>query len=827
MPNTNSTLADALTSAAQKATGYKASSQKLTVFSSSFGAGSKNTVAAMGSDGMSRFANRQLERTAFSGGYDYMGGGNTSFSAPGFYRPQLTPTAFNTVTQRKEVYAQVDWWLKNEPIVAAAIQFYSKFPFSGWKLKCSTAYVKEYFEKLVSKLDLQKWLPLIAKEYYGRGDCFAYASIECPICKGSMVDPKTGQPCQHDGATWRSLYVFDPASIEISNRFLDLEPEYYMRPTTEMIRIVQEQHPKSHYNMIPQELKRMILSGTVIPLDNMALHHFKHDPNPWEPFGTSLIRPLFTALMYKDRLRQAQWLVAERHILPLKIAKLGSDNRYAGEEDLEAIQEELTAVANDPLLTLVVPHDFEFDFVGASGKVLQITEELKMIEEEIINGLMLNKAILSGEGPNVQAAQIGLLVTQKRLEEFRNMIKKWIEEKIFKPVAMWNGFYEEDEAGTTKYIYPEIEFDDLSLKDNSAKMQTMIQAVTANMLPVQTLAEIMDLDWDEQVERMRYEQSMQLGNQVDFNSMEMDMGMGFRGPMGTDMSGGAAMQAGMPPLQPDMYQQQPQMPMAKVNVRPILARTNDQINRTAQTLAAHICHANDYDTEFDNPVELSYQEIRRMLEAESKEAFKNPRYSAHTVRIKSAAHQQFLNTRKPVTGLGYGYTFSFNADPPVNQEILTWEFSNGYPLNRKAIYHTLYESKEVTNEQGHKEVVAQRKSSPQLRREFFTKLEQQLYNIILSANIPYAFYAQFSVGSYKLDGAFPALRLAIEADSESYHSHQDQINRDKQRDMQLMKHGWTVLRFTEEEIREKEREVVHTIQNIVKKLVGSQSAISL
>ena len=70
-------------------------------------------------------------------------------------------------------------------------------------------------------------------------------------------------------------------------------------------------------------------------------------------------------LPYKDKLRQAQWLVAERHIIPIKIVKVGDKDRPASAEDLQAVQDELTNIAQDPLLTLVTHHAFDFDFVGA------------------------------------------------------------------------------------------------------------------------------------------------------------------------------------------------------------------------------------------------------------------------------------------------------------------------------------------------------------------------------------------------------------------------------------------------------------------------------
>ena len=74
------------------------------------------------------------------------GGNNTMTTAPSFYSPFLTPTSFSIPNARREVYLWANWWVNNEPKVAAAINFYTNFPFSGWELECSSTYVKDYFE---------------------------------------------------------------------------------------------------------------------------------------------------------------------------------------------------------------------------------------------------------------------------------------------------------------------------------------------------------------------------------------------------------------------------------------------------------------------------------------------------------------------------------------------------------------------------------------------------------------------------------------------------------------------------------------------------------
>ncbi len=54
---------------------------------------------------------------------------------------------------------------------------------------------------------------------------------------------------------------------------------------------------------------------------------------------------------------------------------------------------------------------------------------------------------------------------------------------------------------------------------------------------------------------------------------------------------------------------------------------------------------------------------------------------------------------------------------------------------------------------------------------------------------------------YRLDLAYPAVRLAIEVDGRAYHSDPADFRRDRQRQNDLVLAGWTVLRFTADDIR--------------------------
>ena len=108
----------------------------------------------------------------------------------------------------------------------------------------------------------------------------------------------------------------------------------------------------------------------------------------------------------------------------------------------------------------------------------------------------------------------------------------------------------------------------------------------------------------------------------------------------------------------------------------------------------------------------------------------------------------------------------------------------------------------------------------------YTGLEKKLYQIVMSLNLPLAFYAQYEAGpgkEYALDGAFPQIKLAVEADGEIWHNNPNKIEQDKARDVNLSRQGWTVLRFTDKEIEKQPRDVAAVIKQAMQKLLANFS----
>lgn len=731
------------------------------------------------------------------------GTGGTTVTMPGFYSPYHTPSAWQIPSTRREIYAWAKYFYENEPIVATGIDIYTALSINDFELECPNGAILEYYRKLCKDLKLHSWLLKIAHEYYLYGDVFPFLELDCPHCYGRVIDVNTGEVCSHEGATWKSISIMNPNSITVddSHTFLVEQPRIIMEPSEELRKIVQTKAPRDQYERIDPYVRQIIASGEPIVLNSVAVTHLKFAASAYESYGNSLLRRLFPTLAYRDKLRQAQWLVAERHILPVKIVKVGSQERPASSEDLAAVEEKLAEIANDPLVTIVTHHAFEYDWVGASGKVLQLTNEYELINEDLQTGLQLNKAFLHGEGPNYSSAQVGLDVFLKRLEAFRGEIEEWVEEKVFKPIAEFNNFTTIDARGEETLIYPRFKFKDLDATDKTQKLQPLLSLRQAGELSLQTLLENLDINYDAEIERLRQEE---LGTML----LSPDMGLGAK--EGSDLGsgfGGGMMGGGMPPIAGNFgggmdvgmggdmsgmggnMNAMPGVPMDNNAAPPMMAETMIDNYKNAMKFKKEVLAEIEPD---------KFNEIMPMI-------------------------------------TGDGYRGELDEEIEYSENNPAW----GYMGPGRTILQTIYASQDVTDNDEELakffnpdgtfymdkfdefiKFASKAKKTQKEPKIKFTSIETKLYQALMNLNVGIKLYAQYIAQGnprFKIDAAYPTIKLAIEADGEKWHADPESINRDRRRDAALQQHGWIVLRFTDKEINERMNDVIKVITDVINK----------
>lgn len=293
-----------------------------------------------------------------------VGNASVTHTQPMFFSPLHTPQNWQIASKRREIYQWARFYYENEPKVAAGVDFYAHFPLNGFRLECRDKRVLQFYENVVDDLELNDWCNYISHDYFLIGDAYPFLEISCPVCGGSGSTPEN-EPCNHPDGTFSSIRVLNPDYVEVQDNVLAGEPLIALLPDEELQVIIQRKQPKQIYDALPQFLIDLVASQQPIPLSNRSVSHLKHNASGYSTYGTSLLRRLFTVLAYKTKIMTANWIIAERLILPVRVVKIGDKERPATEEDIQDVVNQMGAVANDPNLTIVTHHAFEYEWFGA------------------------------------------------------------------------------------------------------------------------------------------------------------------------------------------------------------------------------------------------------------------------------------------------------------------------------------------------------------------------------------------------------------------------------------------------------------------------------
>lgn len=89
-------------------------------------------------------------------------------------------------------------------------------------------------------------------------------------------------------------------------------------------------------------------------------------------------------------------------------------------------------------------------------------------------------------------------------------------------------------------------------------------------------------------------------------------------------------------------------------------------------------------------------------------------------------------------------------------------------------------------------------------------LEDRLFRVLRQGGLPKP-VRQYEVAGVRLDGAYPHMRLGLEADSRIWHGGRLDVQRNTEKANVLLAHGWWVLRFTYFDLTRRPRYVVDSV----------------
>ena len=408
--------------------------------------------------------------------------------APEVFSPLFLLANLNLPRDRVTMNAWNRIYYDTNPIVRNAINLHSSYPISKINITCKNKKVQQFFLEWAEKVDLYSIVYGVAQEYWKLGEAFPYAELD----QGS--------------GTWKRITILNPDYVHVKRSVIGDQTIVSLRPDATLQRLVNSTDPSDLVmkSRLPPHIVDYVRRGQNIPLDNFNVSHLKLLSAPYDIRGTSIVVSVYKDLMLLDKIREAKFAQADGMINPLTLVKLGGEEYKPTQADLEAFRQVLEEAQYDKDFKIVTHNGVDITRVGFSGSTLEVQSDLEFIMNNLYNGLMAPKALFDSEGASYASSSVGLEVLRQRYDIFRNMMKKWLERKIFAPICELQDFFEYVD-GEKRLQVPVIDFNHMNLYDLSDYINAINTYVGNKQISVQTLCRSLGLSYEEEQKRLREE----------------------------------------------------------------------------------------------------------------------------------------------------------------------------------------------------------------------------------------------------------------------------------------------------------------------------------
>lgn len=461
----------------------------------------------------------------------------TDRMAPEIYSPLFQLANLNLPRDRVTMNAWNRVFYDTHPIVRNAINLHASFPISKINITCKNKKVQQFFMEMSERIDLYSVVYGAALEFWKMGEAFPY----------SELDESMG--------VWNRITILNPDYVHVKKSVIGNHTLVSLRPDANLLRIVNSTAP-SDINMkkhIPKHILSYVKKGQNIPLDAFNVSHLKLLSSPYDIRGTSIIVSVYKDLMLYDKLRESKFAQADGMVNPLTLVKLGGEGEYRPtQSDIEAFKNVLEEAQYDKDFKIVTHAGVTIERAGFSGSTLEVASDIELIMNNLYAGLMTPKALMDQEAATYASSSVGLEVLRQRYDIFRNMMKKWLERKIFAPICEIQDFFEYKD-GEKRLLVPTIDFNHMNLYDMADFIQSVGQFVGNKQVSLQTLHRSLGLSYEEERRRIREEmideqifakEQQVLGNMKLSELTGLDPAKAIIEPPGEEAAAGAAPDAG-------------------------------------------------------------------------------------------------------------------------------------------------------------------------------------------------------------------------------------------------------------------------------------------
>jgi hypothetical protein len=407
---------------------------------------------------------------------------------PEVYSPLFQLANLNLPRDRVTMNAWNRIFYDTHPLVRNAINLHASYPISKINITHKSEVVQNFFLDLAERIDLYSVVYGVALEFWKMGEAFPYAELD------------------KEAKTWKKITLLNPDFVHTKKSAIGGHTMISLRPDAGLQRLVNSKSPSDLQlkSRLPQHIIDAVKKGQTIPISTFNISHLKLLSSPYDVRGTSVIVSIYKDLMLYDKLRESKFAQADGMVNPLTLMKVGNENYKATQADIDAHKLALEEAQYDKDFKLVTHDGVAIERIGFSGATLDIGTDIEHINNNIYAGLMVPNALMDQEAATYASSSVGLEVLRQRYDIFRNMIKKWLEQKVFAPIAELQGFYDYEDGNNVLQV-PNVDFNHMNLYDMNDYISSISNFVGSKQVSLHTLYRSLGLSYEEEMKRLNEE----------------------------------------------------------------------------------------------------------------------------------------------------------------------------------------------------------------------------------------------------------------------------------------------------------------------------------
>lgn len=472
---------------------------------------------------------------------------NTSMASAGqFFSPQLSTDFLElpqSLRERREIYRH---FYNSDPIVAQSIDLHTELPLSKVRLatpKVRTCppgfkdtheyaqYILWFFTEMCDRIDLFETLITMVHHYWLDGSVFVFAedsTVEVPedvgydrqslgtravvTDDGEAVEEEdvavNAKPDREDRELayyqkhyqgWDRLIVLPIDQVKVSSYSFTKKMKIELIPADKDRALLEQAKAGDPFAQemieeMPPEVREHIEQGKLIPLgmdpdEGSFCYYLAGRRGAGDDLGQSILDRVLRTLMYREKLRQAQTQIASRAMTPKRIVWAED----ISELDVLDLREQVDLSLVDPDYSIVANYEVHWEEMGSKDRLLDLSSEYEITDKQLYAGLGVTESLLSGEAL-YSGDRLKLEVINTRYLYLREMVQKYVEKYLFKPIARRKGFVEKNEWGEEVVIYPKLSFTRLPLRDSQDTFDALFNLYNKGSLDISLILEMFNID---------------------------------------------------------------------------------------------------------------------------------------------------------------------------------------------------------------------------------------------------------------------------------------------------------------------------------------------